>query len=737
MRKAIRALAGPFTGLQQDVRYGLRALARSPGFTAVALISLSLGIGVATSAFSEMNGFVLRDVPAVANPQELVTLQAPASYPDYRRHRELETLFSSTLAYIAPVPFGVWLNGRTERVWGHIVTPSYFATLGVRPLLGRVFDPKQEQPGQAPTAVISYRFWQNDLGSDPGVIGKTLRVNGRPCTIIGVGPKEFLGASPMVYAADLYIPIWVDPRFAPELADNILERRDLAKFHVVGRLRPGTPQARAEAALDAVARQMEEEYGDPDRRRQGRRISLLAGGKLLPVRKQDLPFLTGFFVLLGGMILLIASSNVTNMTLARAAERRKEIAIRLALGAGRTRIIRQLLTECMLLAAGAGVFGFLMAVWLMRLASQIRMPYPMPITINLAPDARVLAFTFALTVFTALAFGLVPALQATRAELTPALKEGGNVRFHRYRHFSLRNGLVLAQVAGSLALLVITGFLVIGHRKMAEIEVGFDARNIYVISLDPIRDGYSGEKAARFFQTLLERVQGLPAAGAASVADASPMAMIGKPFVRFSASGPDTGDAKVIHNARKYLVAKDYFHTIGIPILLGRGFRKEDEANDAISVVVSERLAQDCWKGQDPLGRRIEIGSEDVPQFQTPSAVGGTLVLGKTKVYQVVGVARNVRDGLVMAAADVPPMIYLPLRPADYAKPSTQGMTLIVRAKPGADVTGAVLREISAMDTNLTPFNIRGMPEQIEQMMLPVRGALWTYGFIGVFGLIL
>jgi len=737
MNIAIRVPARHLGELWQNMRYGLRMLADAPGFTAVALLSLTLGIGVATSAFSELNGLVLRDVPGVAKASELVALRAPSSYPNYRRYRERSDLFASTLAYLAPVPFGVMFGGRTERIWGHLVTPSYFSTLGVRPALGRVFEPGHEQRSQAPTVVVSYRLWQNQLGSDPSAIGKALRINGHPCTIIGVGPKDFLGASPMVYVADLWMPIWVDARVAPELADDVLERRDLTRFHVIGRLRPGVSEARAEAALDAVARQLEREYGDPDRDQKGRRVALGAGGKMLPIRKQDLPFLTGLFTVLGGMILLIASFNVANMLLARAAERRREIAVRLALGAGRGRLIRQLLTESLLVAAGAGVLGFLMAVWVMRLASQIQLPYPMPLTFNLEPDGRVLLFTLALTVFTGLAFGLVPALQATRTDLTPALKEGGNVRLRRYRRLSLRNLLVVSQVAASLALLLITGFLVLGHHRMAGIEVGFEARNLYMISLDPVRDGFSGQQTTAFFQKLLDRVKALPSITAASLADSAPMAMIGKPGATFSIAGP--GGSRVLHGARKHVVGRDYFETIGIPILLGRGFRREDEADGAMAVIVSEKLAQECWKGEDPLGRRIEVGEAEVARFDV---AGSSLrlrarIAGKPQVLEVVGVAKNVRDGLNMVAADAPAVMYLPLRRADYARPSLQGVTLMVRAAPGVDAIGALRRELSAMDDKLTPFNPRSMPEQIEQMMFPIRAALWTYGFIGIFGLIL
>jgi macrolide transport system ATP-binding/permease protein len=405
----IRVIDEHLAELQQDIRYGLRMLATSPGFTAVALISLSLGICVATSAFSELNGFALRDVPTVPKPGELVMLQGSTSYPMYKRYRERGDLFSSTLAYIAPVPFGVWLDGRTERIWGHLVTPSYFSTLGVRPLMGRAFTGQQEQPGQAPTLVVSYRFWQAHMGSDPAAIGKTLRINGRPATVIGVGPEEFRGASPMVYGADLWMPIWVEPRMAPELGDNALERRELMRFQVAGRLQPGVRVERAEAELDAVARRLEQDYGEEDKNQKGRRVRLLPGGKLLPIRKEDLPFLTGYFTLLGGMVLLIACSNLANMLLARAADRRKEIAVRLALGASRGRLIRQLLTESMLVAAGAGVTGFVLSMWVMRLASQIKLPSPMPLTFDFEPDKRVLLFTLALTAFTGLAFGLAHA----------------------------------------------------------------------------------------------------------------------------------------------------------------------------------------------------------------------------------------------------------------------------------------------------------------------------------------
>ena len=272
--------------ITQDIRFGLRMLKTAPGFTAVALLSLALGIGVATSAFSELNGFVLRDVPAVSRPGELVLIEPPTSYPNYRNYRERSDLFKAALAYAAPVPLGVLVGGRTERTWGHLVSSSYFSTLGVRPALGRLFGPEDEAAGRTPIVVFSFRFWQNHLGSDRAIVGKSLRINGQPCTVIGIAQEEFQGASPMVYSADLWLPASVDPRVAPELAGDVIERHDSAMFHVVGRMQPGVTPERVEAELDAAARQMEQQYGDPDRNQKGRRVKALPGGKLMPIPQE-------------------------------------------------------------------------------------------------------------------------------------------------------------------------------------------------------------------------------------------------------------------------------------------------------------------------------------------------------------------------------------------------------------------------------------------------------------------
>jgi predicted permease len=741
---AIRVPLEHAAELGQNLRYALRMLLGSPGFTAVALISLCLGICIATCAYSEMNG-MLRDLPGVPKPGELVALQTPASYPAYKRYRELNDLFSSTFAYIAPVPFGVSPGGHTERTWGHLVTPSYFSTLGVRPWLGRFLDAADERPGQAPVVVVSHRFWEEHLGSDPSVIGSTIRINGYPCTIVGVGRKEFLGASPALFAADLWLPVSVDARVAPELGGDALERRDLTMFQVVGRLRPGVTETAAQAELTAVAQQLAETYGDPDRHQKGPRITLLGAGKVLPLRKQDVPFFREFLLVLGGLLLLIACANVANMMLARAGDRRKEIAVRLTLGASRARLIRQLLTESVLVAVGAAIPAFPICVWLMHLLSQLRMPFPIPVTLDLMPDWRALAFTFAVAAFTGLAFGLAPALQATRTDLVSALKEGGNVRLRKYRSLSLRNVLVLCQMAASLMLLLITGYMSLGVQSTLGVQQGFDPRNLYLISLDPVRDGYSLARAESFFEKLLERVKTLPGITAACLTDTLPVSFDGNAGVRFSGVGeqpdasPDGGGFLHVSEARKHIVGRGYFETAGIRILTGRAFERRDEANGGTAIVVSQEAVRQIWKGEDPVGRRIEVGNGEATGGW--GAWPGTIdhrvsgVARESRAFEVVGVARDVSEDMV--ASKKHPAVYFPLHPADYAQPSLRGVTLMVRAAPGVDAIGAVRRQIAAIDSNIAPFNARSMSEHIAQYMSALEGASWTYGLMGLFGLVL
>ena len=599
-----RPAAAYFSGFWKDFRHALRTLAGSPGFTAVAVISLALGACIATCALSEMNGMLWREVPLASRPNELVSFQSPVSYPDYQRYRERTDLFSSSTAYIAPVPFTVDVTGRTERAWGQLVTPSYFPTLGVQPAAGRFFDSHYDQPGAPAAVVVSYPYWRNHLGSDPAVIGKTLRVNGHPATILGVAPAGFLGASPLLYPADLWLPVQSAVRLAPELAGNALERRDRQMFRVTGRLLPGATQARAEAELDAVARKIEDDFVEPGRNRPGRRVTLVEGGKLLPFRKQDKPVFTSFFLLIAALMALIPCTNVANMLLARAVTRRREIAVRLALGAGRARLIRQLLTESVILAAAAGALGFLGSMWLMRALSHVKMPFLSPVNYDFQPDLRVLLCALAMMVITGLAFGLAPALQATRTNLQSALKEGGALSIGRNRRLSARNLLIVSQVAGTLTLLTMLGFQSFGIQTTLGIQQGFDPGNLYLVSLDPVRDGFSGRQSEVLLRNVLDRVKLLPSISSAALTQSVPVSM---PGASLQVLRP-VGGSRAITSAFKHVVGHDYFATARVPILRGREFRREDETAGAAKVIVSEALVREFWPRVDPLGRTVQIG---------------------------------------------------------------------------------------------------------------------------------
>ncbi|MGA2115555.1 MAG: ABC transporter permease [Bryobacteraceae bacterium] len=336
--------------LYQDLRFGTRLLARSPGFTAASVACLAIGIGVTTSIGSELQSMVFRDLLAVRGPRDLVRSQTPMPYGDWEEFRNRGDAFASLAAFMGPVPFGIAAaGGQSERVWGQLVTPNYFLTLGVEPLVGRLFGVEEDRAGAPAVAVISARYWRARFASPPSTVGRTIRVNRQPVTLIGVAPENFLGADPMLSAVDIWIPATAPPGIAPELGR--LRDRQATTFNLIGRLKPGRTPARAEASIEPIARRLEQIYHDPGKDRREPRVILLPRGRIYPLRDEDMPKVLGLPVVLVGLVLLMASINVANMLVARAAARRREIAVRLSIGGSRARIVRQLLTESLLLAA--------------------------------------------------------------------------------------------------------------------------------------------------------------------------------------------------------------------------------------------------------------------------------------------------------------------------------------------------------------------------------------------------
>jgi putative ABC transport system permease protein len=391
----------------------------------------------------------------------------------------------------------------------------------------------------------------------------------------------------------------------------------------------------------------------------------------------------------------------------------------------------------MIIAAVAGVLGLLASAWLMHLLSQLRLPLPMPVTYDLTPDARVLFFSMALTLVTGFFFGLAPALHATGPHIAEALKDGRDVRFTKFRRIGLRNLLMVSQVAGSLTLLVVLALMSIGIQTTMGVKNGFDARNLYLLSMDPARDGYPSEKVGDFLQKLLERVQALPTVAAATLTESIPVSLPTR-FLSLSVPTDRAGHSDIVDAVASHVVGKDYFDTTGVPIELGRAFLRSDETSQTKTVIVSQALVQKLWPGENPIGRRIEIAND---VLMPPKILPGSfdyraqVGIGDVHAYQVVGVAGDVAEGLVVQKPR--PAVYFPLNDSTFRRPSLDGVTLIFRATQGANPTDAVQNEIAKLSPSVTPFNVMSMNEHIEQFMSPLKMAAWTYGTIGVFGLLL
>jgi predicted permease len=711
------------TDVRKDLLYAVRALLKAPGFALVGILSLGLGIGVCTVAFSELSALILHDMPGAADPGRLVLLELPASYPYFERYRDQRDLFAGVAAFQQSVPFSVAVDGaqnRKERVFGHIVSPEYFSVLGTTAARGRVFTPEADRPGSAAVVVVSDRFWRRRLNADPNAVGRSMQINGQTATIVGIGPPDFLGVMPFL-PADLFVPSVVPPAVAPELADDILHRRDRRAFRVVLRLKPGVTIDSAEVALDALTHHLDEEGLDPDRDRKGRRVHLLPGGTIFPYPREARPIIYGFYGTLLGLILTIACMNLTNMLLARAAGRRREVAIRLAIGASRFRLIRQLLTESVLLSACGGIAGLLLTYWLAHASAGMKLPVQIPYEFDISPDWRVLLFTFSLSILTGIAFGLAPALETVRISIATTLKEGATVQLRGYRRFGLRNVLMVCQVAASLMVLMITGFIVLGIRNSSAVTKGVDVQHAYVFSMDPVRDGYSPDQAASLFEKLGTRLRQASAVRNMALADRVPFAP-DQSILTISMRGTAEGGSspsQVLQRTGRQAVGAGYFAALNVRVLRGREFTEQDEragssSQAVLRAVLNEPAARALFGNVDPVGRRIE---------------------GAEQSYEVVGIVPELRSGFSMNGEV--PVIYVPMTRAAYGHPQPGGITVLVRAVSGPDAIAAARREIAAIDPNLSVFDVQPLQRQLDQMDAFVRIGAGIYGSLGVFGLLL
>jgi predicted permease len=685
----------------QDLRYGFRTLVNSPAFTVVAALSLGLGIGANTAIFSLVNVALLKPLPvreadrlaSVSLTDERNPGNLPLSDLNYQDLRDQNQVFTEMAAFtFAQLNYSA--GSESEQIPAQVVSGNYFSLLGAEPAPGRGFN-RDEDTTMVPVTVISYGFWDRRLGKDPNAIGKTLTLNRTPFTIIGVAPRgftgTFLGGGP-----DVWVPMAMHDVVQPNF-DWYKTRRGLFLF-AFGRLKPGVTMDQATANLRTVFTQLEQAYPVDNKGRSAGAVSLL-DARLNP-NGQDGPIVVqvaAILMIVVGIVLLIACANIANLLLARASRRRKEIAIRLALGASRLRLVRQLLAESLLLAVLGGGLGILLAYWTTAALSGADLPLPIPVDDTLVVDGRVLAFTAVLALLTGVLFGLAPAIQGSRPDVVPVLKNetvpAGTGRRGIRMLLTMRQGLVVAQIALSLLSLIAAGLFLRGLRDAQGIDPGFETEGVLVMTVNLGREGYSPERGQLFYQQAAERAAGLPGVRGAAVAQNAPLA---GGFLRsIYPEGQDvTSQERVLVQVNS--VSPGYFDAIGTPLLRGRDFTSTDDVGAPSVVVINEVMAERFWPGKDAIGKRFKF-------------------FGDQDYTTVVGIARNAKYNGV--AEDPISFIYQPLR-QNY----TPAATLHVRATGNAAaLTTHVRQMVKEIDPTLSVFNIRTLEEQVSQSLQPVR----------------
>ena len=546
----------------RDAKYAVRVLSRAPGFTLAAVTCLAIGTGLTAAMYSQIQANVLREIPGIRNAPGLVRLQRPLSFTYFKDLEEDRRSFSSVAAYMAPVPMVITRPGADSlRVWGHLATPNYFEVLGTPAAYGRLFGAEERTPGTR-GVVISHRLWQTRLGGDVSIVGQSLQINAQTMTVLGVAAPGFLGASPTTAAADVWIPTTAPVAVSSELASLNLPL--VPTVEVIGRLSDGVSHRLAEEALDGQIRRLEQIHNDPARGSQESRIRLLAGGRMLAVRNEDLPRAIGFPLVLVSLVLLMACGNVANMILAQNTARRREIAVRLSLGAGPGRIVRQLLTEGLILTGLGAVVGLAFSLWLLSIFDSMRPMMPGYGNFEVRLDWTAFVLVAILAAGFAVLFGLAPALRAGREDIYAGLKPNGSSSPRRHAWFSMRNTLVFQQVMVSVMLVLLTGFVVVGWQRSAGVDVGFDPSHLYLVRLDPIRDGYTPARAQRFFEQAPARLRSVPGVAAVSVAQTMPLAMSSSEAM-LTAKVNFAGGTTSLGALRADSVGHGFFDTIGTP----------------------------------------------------------------------------------------------------------------------------------------------------------------------------
>ncbi|MGH9320371.1 MAG: ABC transporter permease [Vicinamibacteria bacterium] len=689
--------------LAQDLAYAFRMLRKSPMVTAVAVFSLALGIGATSAMFSWLDGLVLSPL-RVHEPERLVHLYstnlsgflASYSYLNYRDERDRSEAFDGLVAFrAAPLSFS---EGReSERIFGQIVSGNFWQVMGVEAAEGRTFTPEEDEaPGRDPVVVLSHGFWQRRFASNPAAVGSTIQLNGRPFTVLGVLPKDYAYAT-VAIEADVYAPLTMMGTLVPG-ADR-LGSRGWGFLDVVGRLKPGVGIEQAQAHMEVVARELASLYPDEN---EDRTVRLIPESRAILPQDAQGPMTSTVAVLMGvvAFVLLIACANVANLQLARAKAREVEMGVRLALGAGRSRLLRLLLTESVVLSAIAGLLGIGLAFALNQAVKSISLPVGAPVAVDVRLDTRVLAFTTAVALLSAMVFGLAPALRAARlAECAASTRVVSRSRFGSI--------LVAGQMALSLVLLIGASLFLESLRAAQSIDPGFEADGVLLAAVDPNLQGYDRQQAGSFYESLSERASSLSGVVSVGLAENVPIQFANQQWgVEIEGYVPAPDERM---NIDYNIVTPGYFETLAIPLLRGRDFGAEDQAEGQGSLIVNQSMARRLWPDSDALGKRVRTGGMD---------------------RIVVGI---VADSKVYSLGEGPfAFMYLPYEQMSHGT----ALTLFVRTRENPlSIVEPLRAEVRALDALLPLYDVETLHERLAFGLLPSRlsaSILGAFGFIAL-----
>jgi len=705
--------------LLQDVRYSLRTLAKSPGFAAIAVLTLSIGIGANTAIFSMVDWLMLRPLP-VRDPGQLAYLvvqQANGSYvngfsyPNFDDIRAQTTSIFSSMAAVQPFQMdGLSVDGKTSPIWTNYVAGDFFGMLGIQPALGRFILASEGKPAAAdPVLVISYSYWQAHFGADPAIVGKKAAVNGRPVTIIGVAPKGFRGALAILDTQG-YLPLGMAPGVG-EKPGYLSDRREQIELLVVARLKPGVTPARAQTVLNTVARRLAQQYPKTDDWKSMRAATL---GAAPPSASPGNPLtsVAAIFLSLAGLVLLLACVNIAGLALVQGGMRSREMAVRSALGAARSRLLRQLLTDSLLLALLGCAGGIAAGMATSRVLSALPLGSAIPVVLNFGFSWRVFAYAVACALATAIAIGVVPAVRGSRLHLSDVLHQSS--RSFTAGRQKLRSALIVAEVSGSLMLLVVAGLFVRSLGMVQHVDLGFDPGRVLNLSMDPHEAGYNPVRGRAFFDGLLARVRQMGGVQSASVAATVPMGLYSYgSMLTIEGSQPA---ANRVPAAGYNAVSPGYFATMRIPLLRGRDFLDADNPGSARVAVINQAMANEDWPGQDPIGRRFVLREDP------------------DHTVEVVGIVKNSRTGSI--ADTIGPYFYLP-----FAQKYLQPATLHIRsvADDPLSLARPLLQTIRSLEPAMPVFDVQSMRSALETLngLLMFKIGAWLAGALGFLGLLL